>query len=81
MPLTICQMAEARLGPVSCAQLRTVGIEVGDDAGLEYVNLQFCLETLLRQPPFGHARLDLQRRTGDVLNLAYLEVDDADSHD
>jgi hypothetical protein len=79
--LTICQIAESRLGSESCADLLTVGVEVGDDAGLEYDNLRFCLEALLTQPPFGRARLDLQRASGDVLNLTYLEVDDADPHD
>jgi Zn finger protein HypA/HybF involved in hydrogenase expression len=79
--LEVCRMAENRLGAASCAGLLTVGLVVGADAGLEYDNLQFCLETLLAQPPFGRARLDLQTCAGDVLNLAYLEVDDGDPHD
>ena len=39
------------------AELVTVGVEVGDDAGVEPESLAFCLETLLAQPPFGrHGR-------------------------
>jgi Zn finger protein HypA/HybF involved in hydrogenase expression len=79
--LEVCRMAENRLGTDSCADLLTVGVQVGSDAGIEYDNFQFCLEALLAQPPFGRARLELQRCTGDALNLAYLEVDDGHPND
>jgi Zn finger protein HypA/HybF involved in hydrogenase expression len=77
----ICRMAEARLGSKRCRDLLTVGLHVGSDAGVEFENLQFCLDVLLQQPPFGRARLELQTCAGDVLSLSYLEVDDADSYD
>lgn len=69
-------MTEERTGTSGAAAVRAVGLEVGDDAGVEIANLQFCLETLLAEPPFAGARPVILRRSGDVLRLAYLEVDD-----
>ena len=74
--LEVCRMAEERTGTSGAAAVRAVGLEVGDDAGVEIANLQFCLETLLAEPPFAGARPVILRRSGDVLRLAYLEVDD-----
>lgn len=74
--LEVCRMAEQQVGAARLGEVVTVGLEVGDDAGLEVENLRFCLETLLAQPPFGHARPVIQRRRGDVLRLDYLELDD-----
>lgn len=79
--LEVCRMAEERLGPAASTRLRLVGVEVGDDAGLEPDNLSFCLDALLSQPPFGAARTALTRCAGNVLRLDYLEVDDADPDD
>lgn len=69
-------MTEERTGTSGAAAVRAVGLEVGDDAGVEIANLQFCLETLLAEPPFSGARPVILRRSGDVLRLAFLEVDD-----
>lgn len=77
--LEICRIAEDRLGPGAAAGLLAVGVEVGDQAGIEPDNLVFCLEALLAAPPFGSARPDVVRRPGDVLRVTYLEVDDGRS--
>ena len=69
-------MAEERLAPAQLVQLVEVGVEIGDDAGLEPDNLQFCLEALLQQPPFRAAKPVLRRTRGDALRLEYLEIDD-----
>ena len=74
-------MTEARVGTARAGAVRTVGLEVGANAGVEIGNLQFCLETLLAEPPFAGARPVILRRGGDVLRLAYLEVDDVRSND
>jgi Zn finger protein HypA/HybF involved in hydrogenase expression len=79
--LEVCRMAESTLGTASCADLLTVGVQVGSEAGIEYDNFEFCLTMLLNQPPFGRARVQLERSPGDALNLTYLEVDDGDPHD
>jgi Zn finger protein HypA/HybF involved in hydrogenase expression len=76
--LEICRMAEEKLTMQQAGRLKVVGIEVGDDCGLEPDNLVFCLDALLGQPPFGGARASLARRPGDVLRLDYLEIDDGD---
>ena len=74
--LDICRIAEERAGPGRAPDVVTVAIEVGDDAGIEVDNLAFWLESLLREPPFRNARPVIDRRRGDVLRVAYLEVDD-----
>ena len=74
--MEVCRLAEERLSPAELPQLITVGLDVGDDSGLEPDNLLFCLEALLAAPPFHHARPDLTRCPGDVLRVTYLELDD-----
>jgi Zn finger protein HypA/HybF involved in hydrogenase expression len=78
--MEICRMAEEKLGPAA-PTLVAVGVDVGDDANIEPASLEFCLETLLRQPPFAGARPVVTRCTGDVLSLSYLEVDDGGPDD
>jgi Zn finger protein HypA/HybF involved in hydrogenase expression len=75
--IEVCRIAEARLGSVGAARLRTVALEVGDDAGLEPDNLEFCLGALLAEPPFVGARATISRTSGNDLRVSYLEVDDA----
>ena len=74
--LEVCRMAEERLGRDALPRVVAVGVEVGDDAGIEADNLAFCLEALLSAPPFQRAAPRVTRLPGDVLRLAYLEVDD-----
>ena len=79
--LEVCRLTEERAGSAGAGAVRAVGLEVGDDAGVEIGNLHFCLEALLAEPPFAGARPVILRRAGDVLRLAYLEVDDGRSND
>ena len=74
--MEVCRLAEERFSPAELPQLITVGLDVGDDSGLEPDNLLFCLEALLAAPPFHNARPDLTRCPGDVLRVTYLELDD-----
>lgn len=74
--LEVCRMAQERLGPAGVGAVRAVGVEVGNDAGVEIGNLEFCLEALLAEPPFTGARPIILRQPGEALRLAYLEVDD-----
>lgn len=76
LALEICRLAEERVGAEVVPDIVTVGVEVGDQAGVEPANLAFCLEAVLAEPPFRRARPMIERREGDVLRLAYLEVDD-----
>lgn len=74
--LEVCRLAEEIVAPLGPECITTVGVLVGDDAGLEITSLAFCLETLLAQAPFAQASPALQRTAGDVLRLEFVEVDD-----
>ena len=77
----VCRLAEERLGTDGASRLRVVAVVVGDEAGLEPDNLEFCLGALLVQPPFGGGRARITRVPGDDLRVEYLEVDDERSND
>jgi Zn finger protein HypA/HybF involved in hydrogenase expression len=81
LALEICRIAEEKLGSGQAGRLVTLGVEVGDEAGIEPDNLRFCLEALLGAPPFGSARPAVTRLPGDVLRVSYLEVDDGGPDD
>jgi len=74
--MEVCGIAEQHVGREGLANLLTVGLDVGDDAGVEIDNLEFCLEVLLSEPPFGKAKPKINRVGGSVLRVAFLEVDD-----
>lgn len=74
--LEVCAIAERTLGPERAPWLTTVAIEVGDEAGIVAENLTFCLDTLLSEPPFRGARVQVTAVPGDTLRVSYLEVDD-----
>jgi len=74
--LEVCRIAETRLEREQLGRLVGVGLLVGDDAGVEPANLQFCLDALLAQPPFGGATTKIARCAGDALRVDYLEVDE-----
>jgi len=74
--LEICRIAEDQAGRAGAGRVVTVGVEVGDQSGVEISSLEFCLEELLRQPPFHQAKPVIARPPGDVLRVSYLEVDD-----
>ena len=73
--LEVCRIAETRLTPRDLPRLVGVGLLVGDDAGVEPANLQFCLDTLLAEPPFAGATAKIARCAGEELRVDYLEVD------
>ena len=73
--MEICRIVDEKYDR-DAGTLVTVGVEIGDDAGLELENLEFCLEALLSQPPFGGAKPQFDRKSGDVLRVSYLELDD-----
>ena len=74
--LEVCRLAELKVGADALPRVLAVGVEVGDDAGVEPSALEFCLETLLAEPPFTGARPVIEPAPGDTLRLAWLEVDD-----
>lgn len=74
--LEVCRITESQVGTERLGDVLAVGLEVGDDAGVEVDNLEFCLEALLSSPPFGRARPEIVRARGDVLRVSYLEVEE-----
>ncbi len=82
----VCRMAAERLaaetaGSARPPRLLALGLEVGDDAGVEIESLRFCVEALLSLPPFAGARAVVERVPGDVLRMTYLEIDDGRADD
>ncbi len=74
--MEICRIAEARVGTESAAFVTRLAVTIGDEAGVEPSSLEFCLDALLAQPPFGGATAQIISTTGDTLRLDYLEIDD-----
>ena len=74
--LDVGRIAEERVGPAAVGNVVTVCLDVGTDAGVEMESLQFCLDVVLSQPPFKNATALIQQHPGDVLRVAYLEVED-----
>lgn len=79
--MDVCRIAEEQVGSMMLPFVVEVGVEVGDRSGVEADNLEFCLEALLRSPPFRRARPAIVRTSGDVLRVTYLEVDDDGAED
>lgn len=79
--LEVCRIAEQQVGSAAVGRVVAVGVDVGDDAGVEVSSLEFCLESLLATPPFAGARPIIHRHPGDLLRVSYLEVDDGCSDD
>jgi hypothetical protein len=61
--------------------IRAIGVEIGDDAGVEVENFRFCLEALLLEPPFAGARAELVPAGGETLRVSYVEIDDGRPND
>ena len=76
LAMEICQIAERAIGARSARSVIGVVVDVGDDAGVEMQNLEFCLEVLLHSPPFGSARAVVRRESGDALRVASIEVEE-----
>jgi Zn finger protein HypA/HybF involved in hydrogenase expression len=81
LALEVCRLAEEVVEREPPGRVTRVGVEVGPECGVEIENFRFCLETLLREPPFLGARADLMPAGGEVLRLAYVEIDDGRSDD
>ena len=79
--IDVGRIAAEQAGPAGAGSVRTVALEVGTDAGVEFDNLEFCLEAVLSTPPFRAARALIERRAGNELRVAYLEIDDGHPDD
>lgn len=77
--LEVCRLAEAEVGAAALPAVTAIGVEVGDRSGIVVDNLAFCLEAILSRPPFGAARPVIERKPGDVLRLAWLDVEEREA--
>ena len=64
---------QMRLHP---GRLLRVGVQVGEESGVEPSSLEFCIDAVLAHPPFAGATVTLERVGGDTLRLEFLEIDD-----
>ena len=76
LALEVCRLAGEVVARNPPSTAREIGVEVGNDAGIELANFRFCLEALLGEPPLAGARAVLLPTPGDTLRLAYVEIDD-----
>jgi len=79
--MEVCGIAEEHVGRDRLAGVLIVGLDVGDEAGVEIDNLEFCLEVLLSESPFGKAKPKIERVRGNVLRVTHLEVEDESPDD
>jgi Zn finger protein HypA/HybF involved in hydrogenase expression len=79
--MEVCGITEQHVGRDKLASVLNVGLDVGDEAGVEIDNLEFCLEVLLSEAPFGKAKPKITRVEGNVLRVTYLEVEDESPDD
>lgn len=76
--LDVCRIAEEHVGSSALGRVTAIGLEVGDRAGIEIDNLEFCLEALLGSAPFGRGTPVIERLDGDELRVTYIEVEEND---
>ena len=74
--LDVCRIAEEHVGVDALARVTAVGLDVGDRAGIEIDNLEFCLEALLGSAPCGSGKPEIRRLGGEELSVTYVEVED-----
>jgi Zn finger protein HypA/HybF involved in hydrogenase expression len=79
LAIEIGRLAEEKLG-ASVARCVAVGVDVGDDSGVEPSALEFCLEAVFSHPPWTGARAEITRPPGDVFQVTWFEIED-DDHD
>ncbi len=75
LAIEIGRLAAEKLG-AETPQCRVIGVEVGEDSGVEPNALEFCLQAVLADPPWQGARPLVHRRPGDIFQVSYFEVDD-----
>jgi Zn finger protein HypA/HybF involved in hydrogenase expression len=81
LAVEVASIAERRVPPGDVPRIVAVGVEVGDQSGVEADNLEFCLQAILQSPPFRCAIPKILRVPGSVLRVSHVEVDDDCPHD
>ena len=81
LAMEVGRLAAEQLDRELLPRVSAVGVEVGDRAGVVVDALEFCLEAVLTEPPFGEAHPVVERCRGDVLRLAWIDVEDGEPGD
>ena len=76
LALEVCRLAEEVMIRERGVAVRSLGVEVGRDAGVELDNFRFCLDAIMQEPPFVGGSAEYLPAAGIDLRLTYLEVDD-----
>lgn len=74
--MEVGRLAAEQVDREALPRVSAVGVEVGDRAGVVVDALEFCLEAVLTEPPFDGARPVVERCRGDVLRLAWIDVEE-----
>jgi Zn finger protein HypA/HybF involved in hydrogenase expression len=77
LAVEIGSIAERTLGG-QVTRCVAVGVDVGVQSGVEPSALEFCLESVFRQPPWRGARPVVMQQPGDVLQVSWIEVETDD---
>ena len=79
--LEVGRIIEDRIGADRLADIVSVRLEVGEEAGVELDSLQQSLEVVLASPPFAHTKAEIVRVSGDVLRVNQVEIRDGSPND
>ena len=79
--LEVRRIVEDNIAADRLADVVSVSLEVGDDAGVECDSLQLSLDVVLASPPFAHAKAEILRVPGDVLRVSQVEIRDGSAND
>jgi Zn finger protein HypA/HybF involved in hydrogenase expression len=79
--LEVGRIIEHRIAADRLADIVSVRLEVGDEAGVECDSLQLSLDVLLASPPFAHTKAEILRVPGDVLRVSQVELRDGSPND
>jgi hydrogenase nickel incorporation protein HypA/HybF len=53
-----------------------VGVRIGEFAGVDTESLRFCFDVIVKSSDLAPLELDVECRSGDELDLAYLELEE-----
>ena len=79
--LEVGRIVEHSFGPDRLADIVSVSLEVGDEAGVEFDSLKLSLDVVLTSRPFAQAKAKILRVPGDVLRVSQVEIRDGSAND
>jgi hydrogenase nickel incorporation protein HypA/HybF len=75
---SILEAIQRELLPYPEKRAVKVAVRVGEMAGVDAESLRFCLEAITKNSESGPLELEIEICRSDELELAYLEIDDAE---